>query len=239
MKVLVLTPSKGSISLEHRDMLLHLGALLKDAGHKLSMGDDTTNGMLAHSRNVLITMLDAHKPDWGLWIDSDTSLRATAVMDMLGRSEELIVWNYPVRWPWDIQYPPERVRRAKVVRRWVGSAKLSGGLPSTSSDGRLVELTQCGFGALLMRPSVAAALAPDNIAPLDWVGRRTIKAFDNLDEQYRFGEDYSFCKRWTRKGGRIWCDPTPYVTNGQTGGCFSDELKRTAKLAQMCRLFLT
>ena len=236
MKLIVLTPSKGSVCIEQRDMLLRLGARLQKAGHNLAFGDDTTNGFLDHARNVLLTMLLYQKPTWGLWLDSDTYLDPDRVISMMDRPEEIIAWNYPIRLPWDPLYPPEnRIAVTQATahqrRRWTGGVKCAGLYPVRSADGILVEMRQIGFGAVLMRPSVAEALVQScGLSSPDWQSRRVIRAFDLLDAQYRFGEDYAFCKRWTKQGAGFWCDPAPYVTNGATGGCFQKEIDRADEL---------
>lgn len=225
MKLVVLTPGRGSVSKEHRDMLLLLSKRLTAHGHTMAVCDETTSGMLAHSRSVLLGTLSQQRCDWGLWADTDCSWDPDAVLEMMKRPEDMIVWNYPIRVPYDLQYPPERLQRLAAIvrsqhRRWTGTAKMSPGAGrSWSPDGRLIELSQCAFGSVLMRQNIAAFMA-NRLPPTlpDWDGRMIIPAFEVM--QNRVGEDYSFCRRYVRAGGRIWCDPRPYVTNGGTGGCF-------------------
>lgn len=252
MKILLLTPSKGSVCIDQRDMLMGLRSLLKDGGHTLATGDDTTSGLLHHSRNVLITTLADHAQsvDWGLWLDSDSWLSRMragrsepdpwTLIELMKRDEEWIALNYPIRTPFDVMNPPQKFiawarELQRLPARWTSQVKLSreGGL-IYSEDGKLVEMAQSAFGIVLMRPSVALkfqALLGRTAKP-DWGRRRVIPAFRMEGDSV--GEDYSACRVWTQKiGGRIWCDPAPYVNNGQSGGRFADEIERCSKLRSL------
>jgi hypothetical protein len=94
-----------------------------------------------------------------------------------------------------------------------------------SDYGKLIQLRRAAFGAVLMRPSVAAAVQ-ETVArtKADWAGHATIPAFDLIES--RVGEDYSFCDRYLKVGGQIWCDPSAYITNGTSGGRFADEITK-------------
>lgn len=231
MKILVLTPGRGSVCIEQRDMLMRLALRLHKRGDAIEMADETTPGFLHHSRNVLLGTLAARTQiDWGLWLDTDVSFDPDAVLAMSLRPESLISWNYPVRIAIDVDYPPERLismaKREKTRRRWVGVAKMSNWAGRTwSADGKLLELDHNAFGAVLMRREVATEMRRvlGHSSP-DWNSRAIVPGFDLI--QNRVGEDYSFCRRYRQVGGRIWCDPSVYVTNGQTGGRFADHIAR-------------
>jgi hypothetical protein len=225
-------------------MLMRLSVRLAARGDSISTADETTSGMLEHSRNVLLgTLAKYDKAEWGLWLDSDCYLDPDAVLEASLRKENFIVWNYPVRIPYDAEYPPEHlIDLARVVRsrqrRWTGSVMLN---PKTggrtwSSDRKLLEMYRTAFGSVLMRREVALQMwwALPRSKP-DWSGRTLIKAFDNIDD--RVSEDYSFCDRYREAGGRIWCDPRPYVTNGGTGGCFADDIARCDAQMRMLPMY--
>lgn len=242
--LLVLTPGRGSICKEQRDMLLRLSRRFDRLGWGLATCDETTSGMLAHSRNVLLAALAGRtQATHGLWIDTDCYWDESVILEMMERPEEMIVWNYPIRIPYDLDFPPERLRKLaeigkKLVRRWTGTAKITQTTyRSYSPDGKLIELSQCAFGSVLMRREVALFMAERTPGcTLDWDARPVIPAFEVMSS--RVGEDYSFCRRYVKAGGRIWCDPRPYVTNGTVGGCFAEEIARCdrylAKLPYLC-----
>lgn len=236
MKVLLLTPSKGSVCLEQRDMLMRLVLLLKERGHRFATGDDTTSGLLHHSRNVLLGTL-ALRPDVdvGLWLDADVYFRPEILLPMIEREEEVIAWNYPMSARVDPFHPPEKYvawaekLRARGGSPWTGHPMRApaGGLV-WSEDGALCEMLQVAFGCLLMKRSCAEVMRRAMpLEGLDWGGRALVPAFNMIGS--RVGEDYSFCKRWRGIGGRIWCEPTTYVNNGNSGGRYSDEIAATEK----------
>lgn len=235
MKLIVLTPSRGSVSLGHRKMLAALAAALRQRGDHLAFADDTTSGLLHHSRNVLAPALLGKGIDAGLWLDSDVHMPIDPIFEMVSRPEEFIVWNYPVRLDVDLTHPAAgqeataRHLRGRP-RRWASQceADLQARL-IWSEDKKLVQINRSAFGAVLMKPSAIQEMAKHVRATRDWSGRFILPAFDLLEN--RIGEDYSFCLRYTAMTGRkIWCDPSVYVTNGSAGGRFADEIARVESL---------
>jgi len=235
MKLLILMPHKGHVSALNRSMLMRLGAKLLRAGHNLTISDDTTSGMLGHSRALLLWRLAAAQRmgyQKGLWIDSDTYFDEDRVLWAMQRPEDVIAWGYPVRIAWDVEYPPQnRLEDAARIREqpfrvWTSWVNLIGGHPVWTPDGQLVELAHYGFGAVMMSSKIAADMH-GLVHQMDWDGRPISPAFDpDPDSNLRQSEDVNFWRRFRAKGHRIWCDPKPYVTNGESGGCFADEIKK-------------
>jgi hypothetical protein len=252
MRLVILTPSRGSLSLGHHAMRLRLALLLKERGHHLSVSEDTTPGLLHHSRNTLLATLASLAPTStpaaevrGLWLDADVHFDPHAVVRAMDRPEEVITWAYPVRVTFDPDYPPEdRQHEAAAFRRqpfrlWTCGVTLDAhGLARRSLDRSLVELNHSGFGAVLMKASCAAWMH-NTCGPhqRDWSGTALSHAFDHLPGPTRSSEDVSFWRRYMAAGGRIWCDPSPYVTNGTTGGRFADEITlREAQMTMCCNV---
>lgn len=236
MRLLLLRPGRGSVSIAHEAMTSALAQGLRDRGHVLERVNDTTPGLLHHSRAVLLSKLAGRddRDTRGLWLDTDIWMRLAPIYRAMRRREQVIVWNYPVRIAWDPNYPPENKLaisarlRAQPFRVWTGFPKTGpDGFIQRSGDGALVELAQCGFGAVLMKPSCARAMHEAyGPAQRDPDGHLISGAFDHEPHPSpRNSEDISFWRRWTRGGGRIWCDPAPYVTNGESGGRFADEIR--------------
>lgn len=235
MKLIVLTPSRGSVSLGHRKMLAALAAALRQRGDHLAFADDTTSGLLHHSRNVLAPAILGSKADFGLWLDSDVHFSTEAVFSMMQRPEEFIVWNYPVRLSVDLYQPAEghesmAIHLRNRPRRWASQPDVdSMSRLIWSQDKALCQINRAAFGAVLMRPAVVQSMIERMGLRRDWNGRQILSAFDLIEN--RIGEDYSFCLRYTAMTGRkIWCDPSVYVTNGSAGGRFADEIARVDAL---------
>lgn len=238
MKLLVLQPSRSSVSVDQRTMMLHLASELRRVGGHLAFVDETTPGLLGHSRALLLSRLARYKCHRGLWLDADTTLDPARIVAMAQRDEEVIAWNYPVRLSFDIDHPPEKMRataeavRNMPMRPWTGTPRLgpTGGVVR-SEDGVLIELLQCGFGAALMAPAAAQRMLDKYGTTTDWDHHSISLAFDPWPQPHpRSSEDISFWRRFVKAGGRLWCDPEPYVTNGQSGGRFADEIARAEEI---------
>ena len=247
MRLVVLVPSRGSVSVENRSMVLRLASRLARAGHSLAVSDDGTPGLLHHSRTLLLETLSREDPKTtrGLWLDADTWLDEKRVLWAMSRPEETIAWGYPVRVPFDTLYPPQTHRkyaadiRIQPFRAWTVMPKLAGCRIARSVDGQLVELFQSGFGAVLMNPRVARDMH-DAFGPHQYGHERRPMsgAFDHLPHPApRCSEDVSFWRRALALGHQLWCDPLPYVTNGQCGGSFAEEIAlREAQIPEILRL---
>lgn len=249
MNIIILQPSRGQSSNAQRLMLHRLQSMLFKRGGQLAFSDDNTAGMLGHSRAILLARLAGlgartrsgapSRVHRGLWLDADTTLDPARVIEMAERPEDVIMWNYPVRIAFDVNYPPEkhidlaRTVRQMVTRMWTGVPRMDAGSLTRSEDGQLVEMTQAGFGATLMSPNVAVKMIEVYGSTTDWGDSPLSLAFDPWPPPHkRSSEDISFWRRFTHAGGRLWCDPQPYVTNGESGGCFADEIAKTEALGQ-------
>jgi hypothetical protein len=247
VKLLLLRPSRGSADNLHNDFVLKLALRLKSEGHSFAKEDESQSpGMLAHSRELLLSTLADYACDWGLWLDTDVYFSVDRVLAMMRRPEDVIVWAYPTRLSFDPDYPPEhRIGlaaryRAMSTRMWTVGPVMRDGRIARSEDGQLVELAQAGFGAVLMRPRVARMMCDvfgppqvhSDYLPGGGVAVRKVhRAFDRHHYPHPpISEDVGFWRRYRKLGGRVWCDPTAYVSNGSTGGCYADEIDKCERL---------
>lgn len=247
MKLLMLRPSRGSSDNLHSDFVLQLALALKAGGHRFAKEDESQSpGMLAHSREILLSVLSEYACDWGLWLDTDIYFPVHHILAAMQRSEDIIVWAYPTRLSFDPDYPPEHKiglaakYKSMSTRLWTVAPVMEDGRIKRSDDGQLVELAQAGFGAVLMRPRVAKMMCDvfgpaqeyDDHAQLGGISHRKVhRAFDRHHYPHPpLSEDVGFWRRYRKLGGRIWCDPSAYVSNGQTGGRYADEIVRCETL---------
>lgn len=244
--LLVLTPSLGRVSLGYRDTFARLMLECARRDVRLSVSDATDPGQLVHARNVLYAAAVASDATHALWWDADVSFPTSAIFDVIDRPEPMICRSYPMRaFDWaeladrvfekrseetairDVHLrDPQWLKRA--AQHWTAQVEFVEGAPVWSADGRLVRVTSCGFGWVLMKVEAMRAFLGLSleVLPIDWKRRRSVGLFDFVHPGGQtHGEDTSFCWRWKERGGEIWAAPDLWVTNGDHGGCFADYLR--------------
>lgn len=121
--------------------------------------------------------------DYVFWMDSDMIIPADALKKMLDADKDMVTGLYFQR----------RGKHEPVIYSSVGGNDRI--VYADYPKDKLFRVDACGFGCVLMKKNVIHKLA------LEWCGE-TFQPFPGI------GEDLSFCYRWRRSGGEIWCDPS-------------------------------
>jgi hypothetical protein len=234
LKLVVCTPSRGSVSLGYRDTFVLLKDLCEERAVGFGVFDDTTSGQLSHSRNLLLYRIasELEDEDWALWMDSDVSFDPILVIDVLHREEPIVARAYPTK------APPDGQDFANM-QQWSVYPALNGMKVIWSEDKQLVEAQHTGFGCLLMR-AFAAKEMQAQYGLFGRAGTPSIPAFDLLEDGdgRAAGEDGSFCYRWrVEMGGKIWIAPDGFIRNGDRGGNYLEELAEGIGLPRDSTLF--
>jgi hypothetical protein len=239
--LLVLTPSLGRVSIGYRDAFARLMLECHRREIKLSVCDATDPGQLVHARNVLLAAAVDSDADRVFWWDADVCFDVELLFELVDRPEAMICRPYPMRavdWPALRNYVDDLAVRdhcvasaealRKFAQRWTTMLIYVDGKPVWSVDKRLVKVSHCGFGWVLMGGKALRHFAADEcrIAETDWRMRKVARAFDlgRTGELVTMGEDVSFCARWRRHCADIWAAPFGHVQNGDHGGSFADYL---------------
>jgi GT2 family glycosyltransferase len=121
--------------------------------------------------------------DYVLWMDSEMVIPKDALKKMLDADRDMVTGLYFQRRG---NHEPVIYSGVDVNDRIV--------YENYPKD-KLFRVAACGFGCVLMKTEVI---------------RQVSKASDGATFQpfTGIGEDLSFCYRWRRSGGVIWCDPT-------------------------------
>jgi hypothetical protein len=229
VKLVVCTPSRGSVSLGYRDTFNQLSMMCADRGVDFDVFDETLPNELHQARNLLLYKVaeELDEEDWAWFQDSDVSLRPELVFDLMGREEEIIARAYPIK-PY-ADHPPTWsafpiMPNAKTIY-W-------------SEDKKLIQAESFGFGAVMMRATLAKKCqekfgvrgkgAPRTV-------NRSIPAFDLIENEWGIlcGEDMSFCHRCREMlNTQLWIAPDGWVQNGSAGGIYLDEIKATVGLPE-------
>ncbi|QPF87016.1 hypothetical protein IC762_12250 [Bradyrhizobium genosp. L] len=155
---------------------------------------------IADLRNVLTTVFhDCLDATHMLMVDADMQFEPALVLDMLDADKPLVGCIYP---------------KKRVPISWVGSALN----PPAEPEGNLLELEGIGCGVtLIRRDCIENMIASGNVeieddpigVAADMVkahgATRMIRAFDLVrDGNRRLSEDFSFCCRHRKSGGKVW-----------------------------------
>lgn len=121
--------------------------------------------------------------DYVLWMDSDMVIPQDALKKMLKADKEMVTGLYFQR----------RGDHAPVIYSKVDEKERI--VCEDYPKDKLFQIAACGFGCVLMKTDVIRIVARAS-------GGLTFQPYDGI------GEDLSFCYRWGKAWGEIWCDPT-------------------------------
>jgi hypothetical protein len=187
-------------------------------GIKVTPLSEEGNAMIAHGRDVLCArFLDTDATDL-VFLDHDVTFQGEDLVKLVEHPVDIVAGIYPQR-----RDPPN------YSVRFIDGVKELWADPETG----LLEVAgvPAGFLRITRDCLIKMTLAypekrfrdhhcPHGFAHALW---------DNIHEgDLYFGEDYSFCERWRRIGGKVWADPE--IELGHIGhkhfiGTFGDWLK--------------
>lgn len=185
-------------------------ALLHQRGISYDVTLITDCPVLPTSRNALVDifMKDPDATDL-FFIDSDVGFNAPAVLNILHRPEEIVAGIYPLKR--DIGGFPVQI---KLVD---GYAVEQDGLIEADFmptgfmriKRSAIEKMQAAYPELLYTESVV------NVAGMDLKGAYDFFSMGIIGERFTT-EDYAFCAKWTKIGGRLWVYPDVDFTHTGT-----------------------
>ena len=220
MRLVVCTPSTGSVKLHRERMMMHLAAELERRAFEFDpfhdMWDNTMPGAIFHARNCLLFRIaeELDDEDWAWWLDSDIGHDPRMTFDAMGRPEQVIARAYPLN-----------IDGEDGVHYAGWPLKGPNGSLVLSEDRLLIGANGFGFGSVLMRPAVARKLL--EAYGTRGMGRdRSIPAFDFGQDQHghTMPEDTAACSRMREQGISLWIAPHGQVRNKNAVGCFADVL---------------
>jgi hypothetical protein len=219
VRLVVLTPSRGAVSIAHRDSFAALAVACYERGVEFGVWDETCPGNLPLARAILLyraaTELEPGDVAW--WQDSDVSLHPNLVLELVHRPELVIAKAYPLHTP----------QRIGAVQAWsVYPVQGPDGRPVLSEDRQLTQAAGFGFGAVMMK-RMAAVRCLETFGTWGAAGRGkpACPVFLNYEgprhKDIRM-EDSGFCERWSQEvGEKLWLAPGGVVRNGELAGDFA------------------
>lgn len=164
-------------------------------GDRFTLVDDIGNALIADSRGVIATRFWESDCDELIFIDSDVSWQAGALLKLVDAPVDLVAGVYPARRD-PISYPLHYLDKKEL---WAD--------PETM----LLEVKSVATGFMkISRNCIERMIAeyPDRHFYTAERDKQFYPLFDHIFEDgYKWGEDYSFCIRWRKIGGQVWVDP--------------------------------
>lgn len=171
--------------------------LLADRGDRVTIHDECGNAMIGDCRGLIVTQfLESDGTDL-VFVDSDVAWEAGALLKLVDYPVDFVAGMYPQRRD-PINYCVSLIPEREEL--WAD--------PETG----LLEVAAVPAGFMRLSRAMCermVAAYPDSQFYCTDAPNQT--AYD-LFGPYRigklkFGEDYSFCRRWRDIGGKVWIDP--------------------------------
>jgi len=204
MHVMIAIPAyTGVVHLSTMRSLMADTIELVKRGDTFTLVDDIGNALIADSRGVIATKFWESDADCLVFVDSDVTWQAGALLKLVDAPVDLCAGVYPNRKD-PISYPLHYLDKPEL---WAD--------PETG----LLEVKSVATGFLkLSRACIGKMIEayPDKHYYTAERDKQFYPLFDHVFEDgYKWGEDYSFCIRWRKIGGQVWIDPE--ITMGHVG----------------------
>ena len=172
-------------------------------GDTFTLVDDIGNALIADSRGVIATRFLKSDADCLVFVDSDVTWQAGALLKLVDAPVDLCAGVYPARKD-PITYPLHYLDRPELIAD-----------PETG----LLEVKSVATGFLKLSRSCLQKMVeayPEKHYYTAERDKQFYPLFDHVFEDgYKWGEDYSFCIRWRKIGGQVWIDPE--ISMGHVG----------------------
>lgn len=170
---------------------------LAQRGDKVTIFDESGNAMIGDCRALIVEQFLASDATDLVFIDSDVSWEAGALVRLVDHPVDFVAGIYPQR----------RDPIAYCVQ-WLQEHQ---DLPFDPKTG-LIEVMGVPAGFMRMRRAMLERMIEqytDTAFYCEVAPNQTAHALFDPGRigKLKFGEDYSFCKRWRDIGGQVWIDP--------------------------------
>jgi hypothetical protein len=194
-KIMIAIPAyTGQIHLGTMRSLMTDILALKERGDAFEVHDECGNALIADARAQIVSQFLASDKDILVFIDSDVSWEAGALLRIIDHPVDMVAGIYP-----------QRKDPINYCVKWIDKPELY------AVNGLLeVEGVPAGF-MKLSRTQLERMVSEYQESEFYCENAPNQRAWalfaDYRNGIYKMGEDYSFCKRWTDIGGKVWIDP--------------------------------
>jgi hypothetical protein len=164
-------------------------------GDRFTLVDDIGNALIADSRGVIATRFWESDCDELIFIDSDVTWQAGALLKLVDAPVDLVAGIYPTRRD-PINYMVHYLDKKEL---WA------------DSETGLLEVKSVPTGFMKLSRNCISKMIEAYPQKHYYTAERDKEfypLFDHVFEDgYKWGEDFSFCIRWRNIGGQVWVDP--------------------------------
>lgn len=180
-----------------RSLMADLMALVM-RGDRFTLTDDVGNALIADSRGIIATKFYHSECDELIFIDSDVAWESGGLLKIIDAPVDLVAGIYPTRCD-PIKYNVHYIQDRKEL--W---ADPETGLLEVDAvpTGFLKISRNCINKMIEAYPQQYYTDATDDNKywPL-------FEYYIDPEKNWKYGEDFSFCKKWRSIGGQVWVDP--------------------------------
>lgn len=212
MKLIIATPCYGGmLTIQYFASMLRLGWMAQERKLPLQVMPAGNESLITRARNVLVhQFLKETDATHLMFIDADIGFKPDDVFAMLQTNHDVVAGAYPKK---GIEW--ERVREA-AIRQEKDLAPFGGDLavnfigPTATVERDCIEVLDAPTGFMMIKREVILKLIeayPETLYQSDHpqTYEEPIHAlFDCIIDQHRYlSEDYTFCRRWQKIGGKV------------------------------------
>jgi hypothetical protein len=233
--VMIATPCYGGLIYEgYLRGITALVAELSGAGHPINLATVINESLITRARNELVKHFIMSDCTHMFFIDADICFSPQDVFRLVSHDKDIVVASYPLKGQrWSNLEGMTEIKsvdeiRAKVVDHVVNfkfKSDEDARLGRVEVEEGLIEVHESGTGFMCIKRHVIEKIIEANS---DIVYQREVKhlinekddgvrwaVFDTeIEENGRYlSEDYLFCRRWQRLGGKVWLDPFIELTH--------------------------
>ena len=233
--IMIATPCYGGLI--HEGYMRGLTSLVADiagTGRPINLATVINESLITRARNELVKHFLLTDCTHLFFIDSDICFKPDDVYRLILHDKDLVVASYPLKGQrWSNLEGMTEIRDVEEVRRRVIDHVVNFKFKSEEDlkTGRvdieegLVEVHEGGTGFMCIKRHVVEKIIEANP---DIVYQKEVKylinekddgvrwaVFDTeIEDNGRYlSEDYLFCRRWQRLGGKVWLDPFIELTH--------------------------
>ncbi|MEM9097377.1 MAG: hypothetical protein AAGC79_02550 [Pseudomonadota bacterium] len=237
--LLIAMPTCGQIATPTVKSLITLTQALGERGHPFAFATYEFSDIVFSRNQLMSRFYSDERYQMLLFIDSDMEFAPEAFFRLLAFGEPVTAAAYPQKHPeWarlralieaEAERPPDERMPLEdlVARAWIYNHQIGGydGQPwSPSRRGGFITVPSAGTGFMLIHRSVPERMVATGAAPrrrrheVHQIGDLRYHDFFShrvsADDGFIFGEDQSFCHRWTEAcDGEIWLDCESVITH--------------------------
>lgn len=196
-KIMVAIPAyTGTIHLGTMRSLMTDLLTLQARGDEWTVHDECGNALIADARALIVAQFLASGCDTLVFIDSDVSWEAGALVKLVDYPVDMVAGIYPQRKDpinFCVKWLPKETLQADPETNLLEVAGVPAGFMKLSRDQLEKMVEQYPDSEFYVEA------APNHKAWALFADYRIGK--------HKMGEDYAFCRRWTDMGGKVWIDP--------------------------------